>query len=130
MATPVLLAEVHRPSQERGRALLRRVRNARCDEQRGVAIVLSPGVAEYPLESLLSCNAHRVDDSVAVRVGQRDAGSRALDQRNDRERGQRRFVLLVRQRQGIQRISARRLEFRHEGVGDGPVRQQRSQQRE
>ena len=66
-----------------GRATLGRQGDARRDEQRGVAVVLSPGAAEDPLSSLLRCDAHRVDDGVAIRVGQGDAGAHALDQYHD-----------------------------------------------
>ena len=80
----MLLAEVDGPSQELGRAILGRKGDARRDEQRGVAVVLSSGVAEDPVNSPLSRVAHRVDGGVAVRVGQPNAGARALDQRDHR----------------------------------------------
>jgi len=67
MATPVLLAEIHRPFQELGRAALGRKRDARRDEQRSVAVVPSSGVAKESLNSLLSREAHRVDRGDAVR---------------------------------------------------------------
>ena len=87
VATPVLLAEVLSPSQGLGGAALGRESDARRDEQRGVAVMLSPGVTEDPLCSFLRCDAHRVDGGVAVGIGQRDAGARALDQRDYRGRG-------------------------------------------
>src|ERR1700730_3192012 len=65
VAAPVLLAKIRSPSQELGRATLRRKGDARRDEQRGVTVVLSPGVAEDPVESLLRRYPHRVDGGVA-----------------------------------------------------------------
>src|SRR6266498_5161936 len=53
VTTRVPLAEIRGPFQELGRAALGRKGDARRDEQRGVAIVLSPGVAEDPVYSLL-----------------------------------------------------------------------------
>jgi hypothetical protein len=47
--------------------------DARRDEQRGVTVVLSPGVAEDFVHPLLGRDAHRVDGGVAVRLEQRDA---------------------------------------------------------
>ena len=120
VAAPVLLAKIRSPSRELGRATLGRKGDARRDEQRGVAVVLSPGVAEDPLSSLLRCDAHRVQGGVAVRVGQGDAGAHALDQRHDGWCPQSWLVLLVRHRKGRQRISARRLEFRHRRAADCP----------
>ena len=90
----VPLAEIRSPSQELGRATLGRKGDTRRDEQRGVAVVLSPGVAEDRLSSLSRCDAHRVDGGVAIRVGQRDAGAHALDQRHDGWRPQSWLVLL------------------------------------
>jgi len=51
VTTRVPLAEIRGPFQELGRAALGRKGDARRDEQRGVAVVLSSGVAEDPLRS-------------------------------------------------------------------------------
>jgi hypothetical protein len=48
-----------------------------------VAVVRSPRVAENPLNSLFGRDAHRVDGGVAVRLGQGNAGTHALDQHRD-----------------------------------------------
>src|SRR5947209_6824546 len=61
VTTRVPLAEIRGPFQELGLAVLGRKGNARRDQQRGVAVVLSSGVAEDPLGSILRSDAHRVD---------------------------------------------------------------------
>jgi hypothetical protein len=38
------------------------------DEQRGVAVVLSPRITEDPLSSLRRCDAHRVDGVCLISV--------------------------------------------------------------
>lgn len=50
VTTRVHLAQISGPFQELGRATLGRTGDARRDEQRGVAIVLSPGVAAESLQ--------------------------------------------------------------------------------
>ena len=84
MTTRVPPAEIRGPLQELGRTVLGRKGDTRRDEQRGVAVVLSSGVAEDPLSSFLRGDAHRVAGGVAVRVGQRHAGQGALDHRENR----------------------------------------------
>lgn len=92
VTTRVPLAQISGPFQELGRAALGRTGDARRDEQRGVAIVLSPGVVEDPFSSLLRRDAQRGDGGVLVRLGQHDAGPRTLDQRDYRWRRHRRLL--------------------------------------
>jgi hypothetical protein len=71
------------------------------------ATVLLPGVTQDPAHSLLSRDAHRVDGGVPARVDRRNG--RGLDLRDNRWRGQLRLVLLLRERELVQRISDDRL---------------------
>ena len=115
MTTRVPLAEIRGPFQELGCAALGRKGDARRDEQRGVAVVLSSGVAEDRSVRFSAAMG------IAPMAASRSAEKRALDQLDHRRCGELRRVLLLRYREGLERISARRLEFHHECVTDRPA---------